>query len=155
MPGLPCAFIRQTLPCLHLRQQRLPISWFPRAQGKGDDAPLVAYPHFNDKYIMPVPFVTMMDPHGDGTLTENAMEPAALPKRSRGSNQETQAMATHPDPHPDGVPPPDIIQPQSPDEMPPPATPDETPMTEPDEVTPIGPDYDQPDSTPTEIPPPG
>lgn len=61
-------------------------------------------------------------------------------------------MATHPDTSPDGVPAPDIIQPQSPDEIVPPDTPTELPMTEPDEITPVGPDYDQPDRSPPEIP---
>ena len=63
-------------------------------------------------------------------------------------------MATQPDTAPDGVPPPDRINPQSPDEMPAPDRPAETPMTEPDEITPVGPDYDQPDSAPTELPHP-
>ena len=63
-------------------------------------------------------------------------------------------MATQPDPTPAAVPPPDRIQPQSPDEMPAPERPAETPMTEPDEITPVSPDYDQPDRAPTELPPP-
>ncbi|WP_311269649.1 hypothetical protein [Sphingobium sp. WCS2017Hpa-17] len=63
-------------------------------------------------------------------------------------------MATRPDHDPDGIPAPDRIEPQSPDEMPPPTTPAETPMTQPDEISPVGPDYDQPDSAPTELPPP-
>ena len=62
-------------------------------------------------------------------------------------------MATRPDPSPDAVPPPDIIEPQSPDETPPLITPNELPMTEPDEITPVGPDYDQPDRAPMEVPP--
>lgn len=53
-------------------------------------------------------------------------------------------MATRPDPSPDAVPAPDIIEPQSPDEL---------PVTEPDEIVPVGPDYDQPDSAPMEVPP--
>ncbi len=63
-------------------------------------------------------------------------------------------MATRPDTGPDGVPPPDRIMPQSPDEMPTPDQPVETPMTKPDEITPVGPDYDQPDQAPSELPPP-
>lgn len=62
-------------------------------------------------------------------------------------------MATQPDPNPDGLPPPDIIEPQSPDEMPAPATPVELPITEPNEIVPVGPDYDQPSRAPAEFPP--
>ncbi len=61
-------------------------------------------------------------------------------------------MATHPDPAPDGVPPPDRIDPQSPPETPAPLTPHETPAGEPPEIVPNGPDFDQPDSAPPELP---
>ncbi|AMK23720.1 MULTISPECIES: hypothetical protein [unclassified Sphingobium] len=62
-------------------------------------------------------------------------------------------MATQPDPAPDGIPPPDIIEPQSPPETPAPTTPEETPAGEPPEIIPEGPDFDQPDRAPPEIPP--
>ncbi|PHQ62872.1 MAG: hypothetical protein COC10_09155 [Sphingobium sp.] len=63
-------------------------------------------------------------------------------------------MATRPDTAPDGVPLPDRIDPQSPDETPAPSIPQEAPMRQPDEISPVGPDYDQPDRTPEELPPP-
>ncbi|WP_150291789.1 hypothetical protein [Sphingobium estronivorans] len=62
-------------------------------------------------------------------------------------------MATQPAPTPDGVPPPDIIEPQSPPETPAPATPEETPANEPPEIVPARPDFDQPDRAPPELPP--
>lgn len=62
-------------------------------------------------------------------------------------------MATQPDSEPIGIPPPDIIQPQSPPETPAPSTPDETPAGEPPEVEPTRPDYDQPDRSIPELPP--
>lgn len=62
-------------------------------------------------------------------------------------------MASRPEPGPDEIPAPDIIEPQSPDETPPPATPRELPATRPDEIHPVGPDYDQPDRAPPEFPP--
>ncbi|WP_408641261.1 hypothetical protein [Sphingobium amiense] len=63
-------------------------------------------------------------------------------------------MATRPALDPDGVPAPDIIRPQSPDETPPLDVPEEAPMREPDEVGPVDPDYDQPARGPDELPPP-
>ena len=63
-------------------------------------------------------------------------------------------MATRPDPAPDGIPAPDIIEPQSPDETPPLDFPEESPVRQPDEVDPVSPDYDQPDRGPVELPPP-
>lgn len=62
-------------------------------------------------------------------------------------------MATQPNPAPDGVPPPDRIEPQSPPETPAPATPAETPPGQPPEIEPQGPDFDQPDHGIPELPP--
>ncbi len=62
-------------------------------------------------------------------------------------------MATQPNIAPDGVPPPDRIDPQSPPEAPTPSTPDETPAGEPPEIVPNNPDYDQPDRSVPELPP--
>jgi hypothetical protein len=61
-------------------------------------------------------------------------------------------MATQPDPHPDGIPAPDTIEPRSPPEIAPPFSPDETPVREAPEIVPEGPDYDEPDRSPPEIP---
>jgi hypothetical protein len=60
-------------------------------------------------------------------------------------------MATQP-----AVPPPDIIEPQSPPETPPLEHPEETPFQEPLEIPPDGPspDIDEPGRGPDELPPP-
>lgn len=58
-------------------------------------------------------------------------------------------MATQP-----GSPPPDTIEPGSPQEVPPQQTPGEEPMYQPDEVSPTSPDTIEPSPHPLETPPP-
>lgn len=55
-------------------------------------------------------------------------------------------MATNPD-----MPPPDVIEPQSPDELPPMETPDEAPDYSPPEIQPDVPNIDEPGRGPDEV----
>jgi hypothetical protein len=57
-------------------------------------------------------------------------------------------MATNPG----DIPPPDVIEPQSPAELPQIDTPDETPFREPPEITPDTPNVDEPGRGPDELP---